>query len=162
MVLTAIAVKSAKPKEKDYKLTDGRGLYLLIKKNGSKYWRQKYRIAGKEKLLALGVYPETSLAEAREQRDLARKKIAEGIDPVEFGKLLVKIDQYKGTQVIRVMLALAPLLFQRPNEVASMEWKEIDLTNKLWIIPKEKKKERNKRIDDHIVPPRCVRLVVTL
>ena len=81
MVLTAIAVKSAKPKEKDYKLTDGRGLYLLIKKNGSKYWRQKYRIAGKEKLLALGVYPETSLAEAREQRDLARKKIAEGIDP---------------------------------------------------------------------------------
>nr|WP_067297716.1 integrase arm-type DNA-binding domain-containing protein [Marinobacterium profundum] len=81
MPLTDRAAASAKPKEKDYKLSDEKGLHLLVKKNGSKYWRLKYRIFGKEKTLALGVYPEISLKEARGGRDEARKLITQHIDP---------------------------------------------------------------------------------
>ena len=79
--MTATEVKQAKAKDKDYKKPDGSGLYLLVKKNGSKYWRLKYRLLKKEKLLAIGVYPAVSLAQARAARDDARKLIAEGIDP---------------------------------------------------------------------------------
>lgn len=61
MALTARQVETARPKEKDYKLSDERGLYLLVKTTGARYWRLKYRIAGKEKKLALGVYPDVSL-----------------------------------------------------------------------------------------------------
>ncbi|MEQ1969770.1 integrase arm-type DNA-binding domain-containing protein, partial [Xenorhabdus nematophila] len=81
MKLTARQVETVKPQEKDFKLSDGGGLYLLVKVNGSKYWRLKYRIAGKEKLLAIGTFPLVTLAEARRKRDEAKKLIAEGIDP---------------------------------------------------------------------------------
>ncbi len=65
-------VRQAKPKDKDYKLFDGKGLYLLVKKNGAKYWRMKYRYLGKEKLLAVGVNPQISLEQARTALDAAR------------------------------------------------------------------------------------------
>lgn len=281
MPLTATSVRLAKPKTKDYKLTDGGGMYLLVRSNGAKYWRMAYRYGGKQKTLAIGVYPDLSLADARAIRDKARNQRALGLDPsqvkkntkleqraaesnsfmclanewytkqashwapstakkrrslldndlipylgnqsindlqtfellkclqrienrgaietahngrqvlsqifryatqtqrcqnnpaadlagalrkkvvqhraaitdpIEFGKLLVKIDQYRGSHVVRTMLALAPLLFQRPSEIASMEWNEVDLNNKLWNIPRSKKKERNKREFDHLVP----------
>tara|TARA_B110000503_G_C7173241_1_gene425520 strand:+ start:62 stop:757 length:696 start_codon:yes stop_codon:yes gene_type:complete len=87
MNLTATAVKQTKPKEKQYKLFDGRGLFLLVHQNGGKYWRFKYRHANKEKLLALGVYPDVSLAEARERHQQARKILAKGIDPSEAQKV---------------------------------------------------------------------------
>jgi integrase len=80
-VLTNPACKNAKAKRKAYKLYDERGLFLLIHPNGSKYWRLKYRISRKEKLLALGVYPEVSLASARDKRDEARKLHGAGVDP---------------------------------------------------------------------------------
>src|ERR1700687_4498414 len=69
MPLTDAAVRSAKPKDRPYKLADSRGLYLLVNPNGSKWWRLKYRFGGKEKLLSLGVYPEVSLRAARAKRD---------------------------------------------------------------------------------------------
>jgi len=81
MALTHIAIKNAKPREKAYKLSDEKGLFLLVTPAGGKYWRFKYRFGGKEKQLALGVSPEVSLAEAREKRDKARKMIADNIDP---------------------------------------------------------------------------------
>lgn len=81
MPLTASQIKSAEPREKDYKLYDEKGLLLLVKKTGAKYWRLKYRMAGKEKLLALGVFPEITLAHARKLRDEARVDISAGIDP---------------------------------------------------------------------------------
>lgn len=81
MKLNAKQVEACKPKEKAYKLADGGGLYLLINPNGSKYWRLKYRVAGKEKLLAIGVYPDVSLAKAREKRNAARQVVIEGGDP---------------------------------------------------------------------------------
>lgn len=86
MKLNARQIETSKPKEKDYKLSDGGGLFLLVKTSGSKYWRLKYRIAGKEKLLSLGVYPDTPLSEARLKREEARKIIAAGGDPSENKK----------------------------------------------------------------------------
>lgn len=83
MKLNARQVDTAKPKDKPYKLADGGGLYLLVNRNGARYWRLKYRVAGKEKLLALGVYPDVTLADARAKRDEAKRGIAGGIDPSE-------------------------------------------------------------------------------
>jgi integrase len=90
--LTATAVKQAKPKAKPYKLADGGGLYLLVKPNG-KYWRYKYRFASKEKLLALGVYPDTSLADVRKLHQASRKGLANGIDPNEAKQAQKAADQ---------------------------------------------------------------------
>lgn len=81
MKLAARQVDISKTKDKPYKLSDGGGLYLLVNPNGSRYWRLKYRIAGKEKLLALGVYPDITLAEARQKRADAKKVLAAGGDP---------------------------------------------------------------------------------
>lgn len=81
MLLTDKAVKNAKSQDKPYKMTDGHGLYLQVEPNGSKYWRMKYRIHDKEKKLSFGVYPEVSLAGAREKAREARKLRSEGVDP---------------------------------------------------------------------------------
>ena len=80
MALTDTAIRNAKPAEKPYKLTHGKGLYLLVNATG-KYWRLDYRFAGKRKTLALGVYPDVTLAKARERRDDARKLLANDTDP---------------------------------------------------------------------------------
>lgn len=79
--LTEIAIKKAKPEIRPYKMTDGGGMYLLVQPTGTKYWRMKFRIAGKEKLLAFGVYPEITLSQARERRGDARKLLLCGEDP---------------------------------------------------------------------------------
>jgi integrase len=79
--LTDIVIKTAKPSDKDYKLSDGGGLHLLIKKNGTKCWRYSYRYAGKQKTLALGVYPEISLKTARIAHAQAKANLANGSDP---------------------------------------------------------------------------------
>jgi len=81
MALTDIQVKTAKPKEKDYKLTDSEGMFLLVAATGGKRWRLKYRFGGKEKQLALGTYPDISLQEARNKRHEARNLLAHGYDP---------------------------------------------------------------------------------
>jgi integrase len=86
MSLTDAKVRNAKPKNKPYKLADGEGLFLVIKPSGSKYWRLRYFIAGKEKLLALGVYPDISLGDARDRRAQARKLLAAGKDPGQAKK----------------------------------------------------------------------------
>lgn len=83
MKLTARQISTAKPTEKPYKLSDGGGLYLLVNPNGSRYWRMKYRYAGKEKLLSIGVYPDVTLAEARDKRTEAKRMLAAGDDPSE-------------------------------------------------------------------------------
>ena len=81
MALTDIAVRNAKPREKEYKLADGGGLYLLVSPAGGKLWRLKYRVDGREKKLAIGSYPEISLSDARKRRDEGRELIAAGLDP---------------------------------------------------------------------------------
>ncbi|MCX2979754.1 DUF4102 domain-containing protein [Halieaceae bacterium IMCC14734] len=277
MKLKAIQAKEAKAKQKPYKLADGRGMYLLVNPSGSKYWRLKYRYAGKEKVLALGVYPEISLARAREKCDEARalldreidpstarrqKKItdkhegdntfesvaedwfrtkmegksesytdrtkrllkndlypalgkrpinhieppellmvlrkvesrgavdmahrakqtagqifrfaiAAGIserdpsadlkgalksrtkthyasitEPKDVGRLLIAIDAFQGTPVVKAALQLSPILFQRPGEIRNMEWEEINWEDEQWEIPAIKMK----MAQPHIVP----------
>ncbi len=84
--LSDTQVSKAKPKEKDYKLSDGGGLFLLVTTTGGKLWRFQYRFDGKQKLLALGSYHQISLAEARNRREDARKLLANGVDPSDVKK----------------------------------------------------------------------------
>jgi len=86
MALSDTKVRTAKGAEKEYKLSDERGLFLLVKPNGRKYWRVKYRFDGREKKLSIGAYPEISLAEARSAREAARRQIAQGVDPSQHKK----------------------------------------------------------------------------
>jgi integrase len=81
MPLTDVQIRKIKPREKSFKLSDEKGLFLFIPPNGSKYWRLKYRFGGKEKKLSFGVYPEVSLAQARTKRDEARTLLSNGADP---------------------------------------------------------------------------------
>lgn len=81
MALTDVAIRNAKPRGKPYKMGDAGGLYLLVTPAGGKLWRLKFRVAGKEKLLSLGGWPEVSLANARKERDKARETLAAGADP---------------------------------------------------------------------------------
>jgi integrase len=86
MPLSETKARNAKPTTKPYKLADGDGMFLLVTPAGGKYWRLKYYFAGREKLLALGVFPDVGLTEARERRAQARKYLASGKDPSEIKK----------------------------------------------------------------------------
>ncbi|RTO72086.1 DUF4102 domain-containing protein [Enterobacter hormaechei] len=94
MALTDTKVRSAKTEAKEYSLVDGDGMFLLIHPNGSKYWRFRFRFGGKQHLMAFGVYPETSLADARQKREEARRLVAAGVDPREHRRA-VKEEQAK-------------------------------------------------------------------
>ena len=84
--LTELGVRKAKPSSKPKKLSDGRGLFLLLHPNGSKYWRMKYRFMGKEKLLSIGVWPNVSISEARNKRNEAKQLLENGKDPSDDKK----------------------------------------------------------------------------
>ncbi len=281
MALSDTRIKKAKSEDKQYKIADEKGMHVLIKPNGGKYFRFRYRFLGKENTLGLGVYPDVSLKEARELRDKARKLIAQGIDPKQdkrskkaaespdkffefivrewyakqqdtwatttakkrlallnndllpwlgprliddlktfdllaclqriedrgardtahnarqvltqifhyaritgrttneperdlqgalapkgvkhrpaivdpepFAKLLVSIDKYNGSLIVRSLLALCPILFQRPGEMISMEWEDIDFNTGEWryIPSKTIHKIKSPEGVPHIVP----------
>ncbi|HAV1907467.1 TPA: integrase arm-type DNA-binding domain-containing protein [Enterobacter hormaechei subsp. steigerwaltii] len=130
MALTDIKVRTAKPTDKQYKLTDGNGMHLLVHPNGSKYWRLQYRFGGKQKMLALGVYPEVSLADARARRDEARKLLANGIDPGDKKKN-DKVEQEEA----------------RTFEQLAIEW---HATNKKWS--EEHSRRVLKSLEDSLFP----------
>lgn len=81
MPLSETAIRQAKSESKPIKMFDGRGLYLLVNPNGSRGWRFKYRIDGREKLISFGIYPDVPLKLARDRREAARQQLAAGIDP---------------------------------------------------------------------------------
>jgi integrase len=156
MALTDNAIRKAKPGPKPVKLADGGGMHLLIIPAGAKLWRLKYRIDGREKLLAIGAYPEISLGEARRRREEAREMIALGKDPSrgkrrayrrhgdalrgdlrsqEVCELLHAIDDYEGSGITKLALQIAPHAFVCLGELRHAEWNEIDLDGALWIIP---------------------------
>ena len=89
MALADIKVRTAKPDTKEYSLADGGGMSLLVHPNGSKYWRFRFRFGGKQHLMAFGVYPETSLADARQKREERREKREERREKRREGKLLL-------------------------------------------------------------------------
>lgn len=97
-MLTDTAIRKAKTTTKPYKLADGRGMFLLVHPNGGRYWRMKFRVNGREKLLALGVYPDVSLADARQRRDDARKLLANGTDPGAAKKAAKAVLAAEGAQ----------------------------------------------------------------
>jgi integrase len=131
--LSDAAVRNAKPKSKPYKMSDGEGLFLLITPAGGKYWRLKYFFGVKEKLLALGVFPEVSLAEARERRAQARKVLASGKDPGEAKK-----------EAKRIIIEKQESTF----EAIAREWHENRLPK--WT-PKYAKKTLQ-RLETHVFP----------
>ncbi|WP_052282395.1 tyrosine-type recombinase/integrase [Kluyvera genomosp. 1] len=130
MALTDIKVRTAKPTDKQYKLTDGNGMHLLVHPNGSRYWRLQYRFSGKQKMLALGVYPDVSLADARARRDDARKLLANGIDPGDKKKN-DKVEQEEA----------------RTFEQLAIEW---HATNKKWS--EEHSRRVLKSLEDNLFP----------
>lgn len=87
MQLSEFTIRKAKPREKAYRLSDGAGLHLLVRKNGSKLWQMRYRHQGKENVLSFGQYPLVTLAEARKKRDGAKKQLIDGTDPAEQRRL---------------------------------------------------------------------------
>ncbi|OFA33332.1 hypothetical protein BAE46_01060 [Glaciecola punicea] len=102
MALTNMAILNAKPDVKDYKLSDGKSLHLLVKKSGSKYWRWSYRYDGKQKTLAIGVYPEVSIKVARDKVDRLRVVLSDGLDPSQYVNDIKKkhiAASYKGMSV---------------------------------------------------------------
>lgn len=109
MKLTATEIKAARPKEKAYKLSDGGGMYLEVFPNGTKSWRLKYRIGGKEKRVVFGVYPTVTLAEARTKRDEAKRVLAAGGDP----------GQEKQAEKLAKVMAVA-----NSFELLALEWHE--------------------------------------
>ncbi|AUA58890.1 Putative prophage CPS-53 integrase [Achromobacter spanius] len=131
MKLTDTALRHAKCEGRGRKLADGHGLYLLVRPSGSRYWRWKYRYQGKEKLMAFGVYPIVTLAQARERHRDARLLLASGIDPME---------RRKGTQ-----------------QVAS-EGVDFQTLSKQWFIhwspsrSKSRIKSIRRYLDDDILP----------
>ena len=130
MALTDIKVRTAKPTDKQYKLTDGSGMHLLVHPNGSNYWRLQYRFDGKQKMLALGVYPDVSLADARTRRDDARNLLANNIDPGDKKKS-DKIEQEEA----------------RTFEQLAVEW---HATNKKWS--EEHSRRVLKSLEDNLFP----------
>lgn len=110
-------VENAKPKETDYKLTDGGSLYLLVKKNGTKAWRMNYRFNGKQATLALGVFPDVSLALARKRRDEARQLLADGVDP----RVSKKAAQTEPTSATFQTIAIE----WHKSSIGHPSWKEI-------------------------------------
>lgn len=102
--LSDTEVRKAKPRDKDYKVSDGGGMYLLITSTGGKLWRLKYRFGGTEKLLALGKYPEITLADARQRRDDARKLLANGTDPSDVKKMQKATEDQQATTFKTVAL----------------------------------------------------------
>jgi integrase len=124
MPLTDTAIRNAKSKEKAVKLFDGGGLFLLIQPNGTKLWRLAYRFAGKQKLLAFGIYPTISLPAARDRRDGAKKHLAEGVDPA----VLQKIE--KQARVVTFRLVAEELLNKMKREGRA----ETTLTKTRWLL----------------------------
>ncbi len=112
MLLTDAKVKNSKPIEKPFKLFDGDGLFLLVTPTGSKWWRLKYRFSGKEKQLALGVYPDVSLTEARTRLATFRAMLTGGVDPSEHVKAEKAAKRYEEARQI------APTRFTLDNDGA--------------------------------------------
>ena len=95
--LTENAIRKAPVRDKQYKIYDGEGMFLLVHQNGSKYWRMKYTFDGKSKLASFGVWPDVSLKEARERRYEAKQKIKMGINPVEEKRKNKQLQQKEST-----------------------------------------------------------------
>ena len=136
--LSDTAIRNAKPTKKQYKLFDGQGLFVLIHPNGSKYFRFRYKLNNKEKMMALGVYPETTLKQARELRMEAQRLVSEGIDPVLFRK--------EEKSRLETERNVQSLLNERNFEKVAREWLEVESVQ---MTPKHSKEAR-RSLENHV------------
>ena len=127
MPLTDIAIKKVAPRDKPFRLADGKGLALLVHPNGGKYWQLRYRFAGKGKLLALGVYPDVSLADARARRDDARKLLSNDVDPSEHRKVAKATKVEAAANSFRVV-GLEWFANQK------VKWSDVHADKTLWML----------------------------
>jgi integrase len=144
--LTESAVRGANAAEKPQKLSDGAGLYLLVEPSGAKYWRMAYRFAGKQRLLALGVYPDTTLKAARFTAMEAREKLRNGIDPNELRRLR-KTTQQESLANSFSAIALEWFAKQKPA------WAETHCTKVKWMLEKNLFPWMGSRPIAEITPP---------
>jgi integrase len=128
MPLTDTSVRASKPKERPYKLSDGQGLHLLINPNGSRLWRLKYRVAGKEKLLSIGAYPAVSIKMAREARDKAKTLLATGGDPSNVKRASKRAAQETALHAFRVIADEYVAKLRRENRAG------VTVDKVLWLL----------------------------
>lgn len=131
--LTDTEIRNAKPREAAYRLFDGGGLYLEISPSGGKLWRWKYRHGGKEKRASFGIYPDVGLKDARDRREVARKQLANGIDPGEHRKAMKRAGEERAANSF---------------EAVAREW--LATKAKEWT-PRQHAKERD-RLENHAFP----------
>jgi integrase len=147
-MLTDRAIKALTPREKQYKKADARRLSLIVRLDGARWWRFKYKRAGRENLLSLGVYPTVTLARSATscfERWLAAKIRATSARRGSRNRRRRRSGPHLAT---KASLQLPALLFPRPGELRLAKWREIDFVNALWSIPAERMKMRR----EHIVP----------
>lgn len=132
-MLTDVKVRAAKPQSRPYKLSDGRGLHLLVHPSGGRYWQVRYRFAGKEKTASLGSYPELSLAEARDKCDEVRKKVRDGLDPT-FEKKREKLGLLERNQKTFRLVALEWFeVWKKDKAERTVGYMERRLKNNLFV-----------------------------
>lgn len=149
------AVRNLKPRETPYKVSDFDGLFVLVKPTGARLWRFKYRIGGKEKLLSIGPYPETSLAEARARRDAARSMVAKGEDPGEAKQAQKRKDQVQDS------LTFAAQSREYLNKVRREGRADMTLRKLEWLLDMAVADLGDRPIQDITTPEvlRCLRKV---
>lgn len=130
MPLTDISIRNAKGQEKPYRMSDGRGLFLIVNPNGSKWWRFTYAFQGKTNTLSLGVYPDIPLKIARERRDTARTQVAIGIDPAAQRKAAKLATQERRANSFEV-------LAREWYELKAPEWSEGHQSRVLRLLEKD-------------------------
>ncbi|WP_373080996.1 tyrosine-type recombinase/integrase [Zhongshania sp.] len=146
MPLTDTAVKQAKPKDKTYRLSDEKGMYLEVTPKGQKYWRMKYRFGGQERRLAIGVYPTVSLKKARQIREQARQHLLDGIDPSAL-KQAQKLANASASEHSFKVVALEWFSKQKPN------WSENHWTKVERMMSKDLFPHLGTRALNEITPP---------
>ena len=133
MAISDREISNAKGGDKPYRLFDGDGMYIEVYPNGAKYWRLKYRFAGKEKRLALGVYPDVTLKKARSRCEAARCMLREDVDPSEHKKI-ARASRFAATANSFESVALEWLLKQKPIFAAS-HWTRLDTLLRRDLFP---------------------------
>ena len=136
--LTDLRIRKAKPNDTAHKLFDGGGLYLNVQPNGARYWRMKYPYAGKERLLALGVYPEVSLTEARQRREDARALLRDGKDP-RAERVASKESERRLSDAAFPTVAASWLAFKR-KEWADETYRKASYVTNTYLVPNLKRR----------------------
>ncbi|MBK1735768.1 integrase [Halorhodospira abdelmalekii] len=145
MPLTDKRISQAQPAPRRYKLFDGRGLYLLVAPSGGKWWRWRYRFAGRERHLSLGVYPRVTLKQARMQRDAAAQQLAAGTDPGA---------RPEGEAVVTFAAVAAEWLEGQRPTLAAATWALAERRLAVWVLP-----TLGARPVAEIAPPELLRLL---